>query len=268
MIDLGTQLVKYGVGFVFGNVLVEQAGLPIPAVPVMVVAGALAADGKLSPWALLGAATAAAVIADSLWFSLGRWQGRRVLKTVCKIAVSPDSCVRSMERLYERYGLRSLLFCKFVPGFSTVAPTLAGALRAPRWRFQLFDAMGAAIWACAAIGTGALFHRALDRVLAVLDGMGSLALAVLAAALAAYVGWRFEQRRRFLRELRMARVSAEELAGLLAGPEPPLVVDVRTPGGLRVDPRHIPGSLLLSWEEIEERMAELPRARELVLYCT
>lgn len=268
MIDLGAQLAKYGVGFVFGNVLVEQAGLPIPAVPAMVVAGALAADGKLSSWALLGAATAAAVIADSMWFSLGRWQGRRVLKTVCKIAVSPDSCVRSMERLYERYGLRSLLFCKFVPGFSTVAPTLAGALRAPRWRFQLFDAMGAAIWAAAAIGTGTLFHRALDRVLAVLDGMGSLALAVLAAALAAYIGWRFEQRRRFLRELRMARVSAGELADLLAGPEPPLVVDVRTPGALRIDSRHIPGSLRLGWEEIEERMAELPRGRELVLYCT
>jgi len=268
MIDLGAQLVKYGVGFVFGNVLVEQAGLPIPAVPVMVVAGALAADGKLSPWALLGAATAAAALADSLWFTLGRWQGRRVLKTVCKIAVSPDSCVRNMERLYERFGLRSLLFCKFVPGFSTVAPTLAGTLQARRLPFQLFDALGAAIWAAAALGTGALFHRALDRVLAVLDGMGSLAVVALAGAFAAYVAWRFEQRRRFLRELRMARISAAELADLLAGPEPPLVVDARTPGAVGLDPRHIPGSLRLGWDEVEERLAELPRTRELVLYCT
>jgi hypothetical protein len=173
-----------------------------------------------------------------------------------------------MERLYERFGLRSLLFCKFVPGFSTVAPTLAGALRAPRGPFQLFDALGGAIWAAAALGTGALFHRALDRVLAVLDGMGSLALVALAGALAAYVGWRFEQRRRFLRELRMARVSVAELADLLAGPEPPLVVDARSPGGVGLDPRHIPGALRLGWDEIEERMAELPRARELVLYCT
>ena len=268
MIDLGAQLARYGIGFVFGNVLVEQAGLPIPAAPVMVVAGALAAEGKLSPWGLLGAAVAGATIADSLWFTLGGWQGRRILKTVCRIAVSPDSCVRGMERLYERFGLRSLLFCKFVPGFSTVAPTLAGALRAPRWRFQIFDALGAAIWAASAIGAGALFHRALDRVLAVLDRMGSLALFALAGALAAYIAWRFVQRQRFLSELYKARITVEDLAGMLAEPEPPLVVDVRTPGALRLDSRHIPGSLRMAFAEIEERVAELPRGRELVLYCT
>lgn len=268
MIDLGAAIAEYGVGFVFANVLIEQAGLPVPAVPAMVVAGALAADGKLSPWALLGAAVAAATLADSLWYSLGRWQGRRVLKTVCKIAVSPDSCVRRMEWLYERLGLRSLLFCKFVPGYSTMAPTLAGTLRAPRWRFQLFDALGATIWAVSAIGAGALFHRAVDRVLAVLDGMGSLALVALGAALAAYVAWRFEQRRRFRRELRMARISVDELTGLLGLPEPPLVVDVRTRGAVWLDARRIPGSLRLAYDEIEERLGELPRGRDIILYCT
>lgn len=268
MIDLGAEIAEHGVGFVFANVLIEQAGLPVPAVPAMVVAGALAADGELSTWGVVGAAVAAAVLADSLWYTLGRWQGRRVLKTVCKIAVSPDSCVRRMEWLYERLGVRSLLFCKFVPGFSTVAPTLAGALKAPRWRFQLFDAMGATIWAASAIGAGALFHRAVDRVLAVLDGMGSLALVVLGVALAAYVGWRFEQRRRFMRDLRMARISVEELTGLLGLPEPPLVVDVRTRGAVWLDARRIPGSLRLAYDEIEERLGELPRGRDIILYCT
>jgi len=268
MIDLGAEIARYGVGFVFGNVLVEQAGLPVPAVPAMVVAGALAADGKLPAWGILGAAILAAGLADSMWFTLGRWQGRRVLKLACQIAVSPDSCVRRMEWLYERFGLRSLLFCKFVPGFSTVAPTLAGALGAPRWRFQLYAAGGAAIWATAAIGAGALFHTAVDRVLAVLAGMGSLALVLLAGALAAYVGWRVVQRRRFLRDLRSARISVAELIAQLAGPEPPLVVDVRTKGAVWLDPRSIPGSLRLAFEEIEERLAELPRARELILYCT
>jgi len=268
MIDLGAEIAKYGVLFVFGNVLVEQAGLPVPAVPAMVVAGALAADGKLSPWGLLGAAIVAATLADSLWFALGRWRGRRILKTVCRIAVSPDSCVRRMEWLYERFGLRSLLFSKFVPGFSTVAPPLAGALRAPFWRFQLFDVLGAAIWATAAIGAGALFHSAVDRVLAVLDGMGSLALVALAGGLAAYIAWRFLQRRRFLRALRSARISVAELTDQLAGAVPPLVVDVRTRGAVRLDPRRIPGSLLLGLEEIEERLAGLPRGQEVVLYCT
>lgn len=266
--DLTAEIAEYGVWFVFLNVLIEQAGLPVPAVPAMVVAGALAADGKLSPWWLLGVAILASLLADSLWFGLGRWQGRRVLKTVCRIAVSPDSCVRSMERLYQRFGLRSLLFCKFVPGFSIVAPPLAGALRASAWRFEVFDALGAALWAAAAIGIGALFHSAVDRVLAVLDRMGSFALVALAGGLAAYVGWRYAERRRFLRSLRVSRISVEELNGLLAGIEPPLVVDVRTQGGAWLDSRRIPGSLPMAFEEIEERLAELPRGQEVVLYCT
>ncbi len=268
MIDLGAEIARYGVAFVFVNVLVEQAGLPVPAVPALVVSGALAADGKLSSWGLLAAAVVAATLADSLWFTLGRWRGRRILRTVCKIAVSPDSCVRRMEWLYERFGLKSLLFCKFVPGYSTVAPTLAGAQKAPRWRFQLFDALGAAIWAVAAIGAGALFHTAVDRVLAVLDGMGSLALVAVAAALAAYVAWRFAERRRFRSGLRAARISVAELTDQLASPEPPLVVDVRTRGAVWLDPRQIPGALRLAFEEIEERLSELPRDREVILYCT
>jgi len=173
-----------------------------------------------------------------------------------------------MEWLYERFGLRSLLFCKFVPGFSTVAPTLAGALKAPRWRFQLFDALGAAIWASAAIGSGALFHTAVDRVLAVLDGMGYLALVAVAGALAAYVAWRFAERRRFRSDLRAARISVAELTDQLASSEPPFIVDVRTRGAVWLDPRRIPGALRLAFEEIEERLSELPRDREVILYCT
>jgi membrane protein DedA with SNARE-associated domain len=268
MIDLGAEIARYGVGFVFLNVLVEQAGLPLPAVPAMVVAGGLAAEGKLAPLGVLGAAVGAALLADSLWFSLGRWRGRRVLKTVCKIAVSPDSCVQRMEWLYQRFGLRSLLFCKFVPGFATVAPSLAGTLRAPRWRFEIFDAAGCAIWAASAIGAGALFHSAIDRVLAVLDRMGALALVLLGAAAAAYVGRRFALRRRFLRDLKMARISVSDLTVELAGSPPPLVVDVRTRGAVWLDSRRIPGALRLSVGEIDERLAELPRGRDVILYCT
>jgi membrane protein DedA with SNARE-associated domain len=268
MIDLGAEIARYGVGFVFLNVFATQAGLPLPAVPAMMVAGGLAAEGKLSPWSVLGAAIGAAILADSLWFNLGRWRGRRVLKVVCKVAVSPDSCVQRMESLYQRFGLRSLLFCKFVPGFATVAPSLGGALKAPRWRFQLYDAAGCALWAVSIIGTGALFHSALDKALAVLERMGALALLLTAAAAAAYVVWRFVLRRRFIRDLRMARISVADLTAALAGSTPPLIVDVRTRGAVWLDSRRIPGALRMSFDEVEERLAELPRGRDLILYCT
>jgi membrane protein DedA with SNARE-associated domain len=268
MSHLGIQLARHGIGLVFGNVLVEQAGLPIPAIPVMVAAGGLAVEGRLTPWKVMTAAVGAVMLADTLWYLLGRWQGRRVLKTVCKIAISPDSCVRRMETLYQRFGLRSLLFCKFIPGFSTVAPPLAGTLKAPFARFMLFDALGGAIWAASALGVGALFHTALDRVFAVLDAMGSLAMVLVAATLAGYIGWRLVQRHRFMRDLRLARVSVDELTSLLASAEPPLVVDVRTRGGVWLDPRRIPGAVRMAFEDIGERLGALPRAREVVLYCT
>jgi membrane protein DedA with SNARE-associated domain len=268
MIDLSAEIARHGVGIVFANVLIEQAGLPLPAIPTMIAAGALAAEGRISLLSVFGAAVIAGVAADSLWFSVGRWQGRRVLKTVCKIAVSPDSCVRRMEWLYERLGLRSLLFCKFIPGFSTVAPPLAGALNASRWRFTLYDILGVAIWAGSAVGVGALFHRALDKLFGVLDQMGSFAFLAVAAVVAGYIGWRFLDRHRFLRDLRMNRITVDELHTALDGTERPMIVDVRTRWGVRLDPRRIPGAVRMGFDEIEERLADLPRDQEVILYCT
>ncbi len=268
MEQLIDHLVRFGLPFVFTAVFIEQIGLPVPAVPILVLAGALAADGKLPGAAALLVAVLASLLADSIWFALGRRQGPGILKTVCRISVSPDSCVRRMEYLYERLGLRSLLFAKWVPGFSTVAPPLAGALRA-RWvGFLLWDMAGSLVWAGAAIGAGALFHRAVDRVLGVLESLGALGVWLLAGGLVAYIGWRFYERQRFLKELRMARISIAELHARLDGEDLPVIVDVRTRGALWLDPRRIPGSLRLDFDQIESHLADLPREREVVLYCT
>jgi len=259
---------RYGVALVFANVLGEQLGIPIPAVPTLIVAGALAAQGILSGSHVLLVAVAACLMADFVWYELGRAQGYRVLRTLCRISLSPDSCVQQTESFFQRYGLTSLLFAKFVPGFSTVAPPLAGATRARISSFLAWDAAGSLLWAGSAIALGAVFYRAVDRVLAALASFGSGAAALLAAGLALFVAWKYLQRRSFYRALRMARITPEELYRAIERGETPVVVDVRSPSARRADPRRIPGARLLELANVETGLRDLPADREIVLYCT
>ncbi|MFI5198681.1 MAG: DedA family protein, partial [Thermoanaerobaculia bacterium] len=228
MNELRTLVLQHGIGFVFLNVLVEQLGIPIPAVPTLLVGGALAADGRLSFGRLLAAAFVATVAADTVWFLLGRRFGQKVLKTLCKLSLSPDSCVRQTEGLFETYGLASLLFAKFVPGYSTVAPPLAGAAGSTLPRFLMFTSGGTLLWAGTALTLGLLFHGAIDRVLTFLADLGSGAIVVLGAALLLYIAVKWTQRRRFYRFLRMARIGVADLRRLMDGGQAPLVVDVRS----------------------------------------
>ena len=262
------QLARHGLPLVFANVLLEQLGLPVPAIPTLVAAGALSAGGRLSTMALLALAVGASLIADSLWYVLGRRHGYRILKTVCGISLSPDSCVRQTESLFERHGVGSLLYAKFIPGFSTVAPPLAGALRVGFLRFALFDAGGALVWAGSGVAAGIVFHRAIDRVAELLEGLGFWALVIAALLLAAFVGWKWWQRRRFYRFLRMARISVAELRSLIDAGRAPVIVDVRNRAAVQGDPRRIPGAVRLVLEEIDSSIAQLPLDREIVLYCT
>ena len=211
-VGLLEQVAKYGIAFVFGNVLLEQIGLPIPALPTLIVAGALAARGDLSAPLVLLVAVVASLIADLLWFALGRRQGYRVLSVLCRVSLSPDSCVNQTEAFFNRYGLASLLFAKFVPGFSTVAPPLAGASNASVASFMAWDAGGALLWAGSGFAAGAIFHRAVDRVLDVLASFGGGALVFVGSALVLFILWKYAQRRRFYRALRMARISPQEVS--------------------------------------------------------
>ena len=268
MSPLFALIATHGLTLVFANVLAEQLGLPIPALPTLVVAGALAAEGKFSaPQALLAAVTAS-VIADFIWYELGRSQGSRILRTLCRISLSPDTCVRQTENTFERWGLPSLLFAKFVPGFSTVAPPLAGATRSSRAAFLLFDAGGAALWAGTGVALGVLFHSAIDQALEKLASVGAGALGLLAAALAAFIAVKWWRRRHFFEALRAARISVVELRRLMDEGRRPVVFDVRSSSGLKADPRRVPGAEMFDISEIEERVAAIPRDREIILYCT
>jgi membrane protein DedA with SNARE-associated domain len=266
--DLRALVLQHGVGFVFLNVLIEQLGIPVPAVPTLIVAGALAADGSLSFGKLLAAAFVATVAADTVWFLLGRRFGQKVLKTLCKLSLSPDSCVRQTEGLFDTYGLASLLFAKFVPGYSTVAPPLAGAAGSALPRFLAFTSAGTLLWAGTALSLGLLFHGAIDRVLRFLANLGSGAFVLLAASLLLYIAIKWTQRRRFYRFLRMARISVADLRGLMDVGQAPLIVDVRSDQARKRDPRRIPGAIAVNLLDLDEKVGQLPTDREIVLYCT
>lgn len=268
MDPLTHHVATYGLPLVFAVVLLEQLGLPIPGLPVLVVAGALAMDEGPPAWQVLVVAVLASGLADSAWFAIGRAQGRRVLATLCRVSLSPDSCVRQTESIFERWGLRSLLVAKAIPGFSTVAPALAGSMRVGWAAFLLFDLGGALLWAGTGVAGGMLFHRAIDRVLALFASIGSGAFALLAFALVAFIALKWWQRQRLYRVLRMARISIEELRRLMDEGRDPIVLDVRNAASRSGDPRRIPGATVFEFEELDARVKELPTGREIVLYCT
>lgn len=268
MNELTGLVLKYGVGFVFLNVLLEQLGVPVPAVPTLLVAGALAADGRLPFGKLLAATLVATVAADTIWYLLGRRYGQKILKTLCKVSLSPDSCVRQTEGLFDTYGLASLLFAKFIPGYSTVAPPLAGAAKAPLPRFLLFTAGGTLLWSGSALALGVLFHGAIERALSFLTNLGGGALVLLGTALVLYIAVKWMQRRRFYRFLRMARIRAADLRRLMDEGNAPLIVDVRSNTARARDPRRIPGAIVVDVNELDETISHLPTDREIVLYCT
>jgi membrane protein DedA with SNARE-associated domain len=261
-------LARHGTPLVWLNVFLEQIGLPIPAVPTLVVAGALSRDGKMSSTLIITGAVVASLIADWIWFYLGRRMGYRVLRVLCILSLSPDSCVRDTEAKFERWGMRSLLLAKFIPGFSTVAPPLAGATGQSTASFLLYDGIGALLWVGLSVGAGHVFHTAVDRVLATLESMGGWALVILGTALALVIAVKWAQRTRFLKKLRLARITPDELLALLEDEPPPLIIDVRSASAQKRDPRRVRHALVIPHDRITEHVAHLPRHREVILYCT
>ena len=265
MFDLIT---RHGLALIFANVLLEQLGVPLPAIPTLIVAGALAVDGTLSAPAVFGVAFAASMIGDCAWYVAGRQYGRRVMTTLCRISLSPDSCVRQTENRFERWGGLTLVLGKFIPGLATITPPLAGAMRI-RWRsFLLLNGAGTALWAAAPIVLGMLFHAQIERLVERLQGLGAVALEVLGALLAVYVAFKWWERRRFYRTLRVARMTAEELRHLMDSGKQPVIIDVRSRAERELDARSIPGALALEVEELERLIDSLPADRDVIFYCT
>jgi membrane protein DedA with SNARE-associated domain/rhodanese-related sulfurtransferase len=249
-------------------VLLEQLGVPFPAIPTLVVAGAMAIDGKLSLFAVVATAMIACVLADGVWYLAGRYFGNRVMKTLCRISLTPDSCVSQTQLSFERWGSNALIIAKFVPGLSLVAPPLAGATGIGWVRYLVFNTLGTALWVGAAVGGGALLGPQIERLLAYAAEFGTVAILVLGLLLAAYIAYKWWERRTFYSMLRMARISVDELYRLMDAGHAPLVVDVRSPTARAMQPRSIPGALHVTLQSSHEHLKDLPRDREIIVYCT
>ncbi len=260
-------IAHYGVLLVFLNVLVTQLGAPVPAVPTLVVAGALAAHGQVSPVSVLLVTVASCLLSDALWYAAGRRYGGGVMRLLCRISLSPDSCVQRSELQFQRWRGQVLLIAKFVPGLTTVAPPLVGAMGLPLSRFVLFDGLGSLLWGAVAIGLGYAFAEQIDDLLQAIANTGTFALGVLLGLLALYVLARWWQRRRLLRTLRMARITVEELERAMKSSPAPIVLDARAEGSRQLDTRVLPGALLLDDRGIDRTVHDIPLDRELVVYC-
>ena len=252
----------------FGVVLAEQIGLPVPALPFLLGAGALAGMGKLDPALAIVLAVTASLTADLVWYEAGRRKGAQVLKLLCRISLEPDSCVRRTENVFAKQGARTLLVAKFLPGLNTVAPPMAGMIGMRLPRFLLWDAAGALLWSVASVIAGVLLADQIEAVAEKAAALGGRLVAGLITLFASWLLWKYVQRRRFIRGLRIARITPEELKRRMDDGEEVVVVDLRGALEFERDPKGLPGALRFSAEELELRHAEIPRGREVVLYCT
>lgn len=261
-------LLHHGYVVLLGWVFAEQIGLPVPTVPLLLAAGALAGTGQMNFLVCLLLCLLATLTADNVWYQLGRRRGIKVLQLLCKISLEPDSCVRRTEGIFAKQGARSLLLAKFVPGLGTVAPPLAGIFHMRPWRFLLFDGLGALLWAGGYLGLGFAFSGELERVAARASALGGKLGVLLIGLLAGYIAYKYIARQRFLRELRIARVTVEELKQKIDAGEEIVIVDLRHSLDFEADPQTIPGAFHMDAKELEEKNDRLPRDREVILYCT
>ncbi len=267
MTELLQFVVRHGYLLVFGWVFVEQAGLPVPSAPLLLCAGALSGMHQMNLGSAIVFATLGSVASDSMWYELGRLKGVRVLQLLCRISLEPDSCVRRTQISFGKNGARVLLGAKFIPGLNAMAAPLAGIIKMGWRKFLLFDTLGALAWVCAFTVTGYAFSGELEHVAARAAYLGEWLLVLTLGAFAGYILWKFYNRQKFLRKLKIARISPEELKEKLDAGEDVIVVDLRHSLDFDANPETIPGALHIDAADLEEASEVIPRDREIVLFC-
>jgi len=258
-------LARYGYLLLFGARLADQLGLPIPAAPVVLAAGALARTGQMRLDLVIALSVIAAVIGNLVWYEAGRRRGTSVLRFLCKLSIEPDTCVRRTQDLFANQGARTILMAPWIPGLGGVAPPLAGMTGMPLRRFLPLAAASSLVWAATFAGLGYAFGNQLEWLLQHTSRFGAGLFAVAAAALAVWIGFKFWQRQRVLRDLRVARIYAHELKALIDRGESVVIVDLRAEAEGTAT---LPGALRIAAEHLETRAHEIPRDRHIILACS
>jgi membrane protein DedA with SNARE-associated domain/rhodanese-related sulfurtransferase len=248
-------------------VFIEQAGLPVPSAPLLLAAGALSGTHRMNLGLAIAFATMGAIASDLMWYEIGRRRGVRVLQWLCRISLSPDSCVRRTQVSFTRNGARVLLGAKFVPGLNAMSAPLAGIIRMEWRKYLLFDTLGALAWVSTFTVAGYVFSGELERAAAWAAYLGEWLLVLVLGAFAGYILWKFYNREVFLRKLKIARISPEELKEKMDAGEDLLIVDLRHSLDFDANPETIPGALHVDAAELEEAHEVIPRDREIILFC-
>jgi membrane protein DedA with SNARE-associated domain/rhodanese-related sulfurtransferase len=258
---------EHGLLLVIGVVLLERLGAPLPAVPVLFLAGAKAVEDPIYGVIALALAILACMMGDLVWYAAGRRYGLGVLKLLCRVSVSPDSCVRQTESAFEKRGVATLVIAKFVPGLATMAPPVAGALGLKASSFLIFDGAGSTLYSGAGIVLGLVFHDQVDWLLERLATLGARATVVLAVLLLLYIAYRWWDRYRFIKSLDARRISVHELSRIMATAEKPIVLDVRSRTHREIDGRRIPGAVHVDPDAPQLALEGIPRDHEVIVYC-
>jgi membrane protein DedA with SNARE-associated domain/rhodanese-related sulfurtransferase len=265
--------VHYAYLIIFLWVLVEQMGIPIPSVPVLLTAGTLSATHRVSWIAITLAMLLACLVADSIWFALGRRYGNSVLKLLCRFSFEASTCVSKTEGYFTRRGAVTLLFAKFVPGLSTVAAPIAGQTGMTYTRFLAWDLAGSFIWGETFILAGRFFGDLAKKSAPFFAWLGHFAILIFVLMVLGFLAHRIWKQRRFLQQVRELRLEPTELKTMLDLAEtnhtpPPFIVDLRHPLDYLPDPRVLPGALRIGPNELKQHSEIIPRDRDVILYCT
>ncbi|MBV9303692.1 MAG: VTT domain-containing protein [Acidobacteriaceae bacterium] len=261
-------LLQHGYLFLFVYVLAVAIGLPIPADPLLLLMGAMVGNHRYSFIASLFAAVVASLVGDILWYELGRFRGRSVLALLCKVSLEPDTCVRKTETAFSKRGAGALLFAKFVPGMGLVSISLAGVTKLQYWRFLLADAAGCILWAGSYLLLGRIFYRQVDALVSLLGLFGRRAGLIVLTLIGLYVAAKYVQRRRFIRKLRINRITPDQARVLLESGERVTIIDLRHPAEIEREGMKIAGATVLRPDDLRSRSHEIPENQQIILYCT
>jgi membrane protein DedA with SNARE-associated domain/rhodanese-related sulfurtransferase len=268
MQDLVEFVAHYGYVLVFFAIFIEQMGIPLPGVPILIVMGALARTGEFALLGVVGSALAGSLVADVIWYQLGRRYGRAVLNLMCRISLEPDYCVRRAEDTFAKRGVWTLLFVKFIPGLNAAAVPLAGMIRIPGLRFLAFDAAGVLFWSGTYVSAGYIFSRQVELIIQGISNIGGSVLALIAVSAAVYLLIKYFRRRRFLNSIQITRISADELKAKIDSGKPVILLDLRNTLDRDHDRVRIPGAFHMLPNFVDIGAREIKAKSEIVVYCS